>query len=221
MDWLGVKHGSPVFFARILLQLLLLSLFLHFFGLPAIQKYREKRTIMVESRRFDGGMPSPAITIEARNPKSLKGWRDPTAFQNGEDLEALCRRMNNGNTERTIEGCIQEETYDRMDVSPYAASKNLKSSQVGKWNVFTDNFWSEGFNKIDRGRIFTLYPNQVIKDRLQLRFNSSLVYKLRIHDPNFFVITTNPKYIPVLTKSFFPNNNSLMYNMFVTEVSFQ
>ena len=92
-------------------------------------------------------MPSPAITIEAKNPKSLHGWKDPAAFQNG-DLEAVCQKILQEKREGSIEECIGEGTYARADVSPAALLKNLKGSTVGKWKVLGDNLWSESFNKI-------------------------------------------------------------------------
>ena len=220
MDWL--KNGAPMF-ARLSLQLLLLYIFLHFFGMPAIEKYKEKGTMVVHSRRMERGMPSPAITIEAKNPKSLHGWKDPAAFQNG-DLEAVCQKILQEKREgRSIEECIGEGTYARADVSPAALLKNLKGSKVGKWKVLGDNLWSESFNKIKRGRVFTLHPNQVINRRLQIQLNPNLVYKIRIHDPKFFLVTANPIHIPVWTKSLFPNRTdglpkSLKFNIFLTEV---
>ena len=217
-----LKNGI-LMFARFLLQLLLLCLFLHFFGVPAIQKYNEKGVMVVKSRRFDEGMASPAITIEARNPKSLHGWRDPAAFQNGQDLEAVCQKMIQEKREGTIEDCIGEGTYERAYVSPAALLKDSKASKDGKWKVLTDNLWSEGFNKIKRGRIFTVHPNQLINHGLQIQFNPNLVYRLRIHDPKFFLITGNPLHIPVWTRTFFPNRTdgfpkSLKFSIFLTEV---
>ena len=220
MDWL--KNGIQMF-ARFLLQLLLLCLFLQFFGVPAIQKYNEKGVMVVKSRRLDGGMGSPAITIEARNPKSLHGWKDPDAFQDGQDLDPFCKKKILENTEMTIEDCIREGTYERADVSPAALLKDSEASKVGKWKVLTDNLWSEGFNKIKRGRIFTVHPNQVINHGLQIQFNTNLVYRLRIHDPKFFLVTGNPLHIPVWTRTFFPNRTdglpkSLKFSIFLTEV---
>ena len=219
MGWLGLKKEIPTF-ARFLLQLLLFCLLLHFFGVPAIEKYKENRVMVVQSRRLERRMPSPAITIEARNPKSLLGWKDPAAFQDGEGLEAVCQKMN---MEGSIEDCIGEGTYERADVSPAALLKNLKASKAGKWEVLGDNLWSESFNKMKRGRLFTLNPNQAINRRLQIQLNPNLVYKIRIHDPKFFLVTGNPIHIPVWTKSLFPNRTdglpkSLKYNIFLTEV---
>ena len=48
---------------RLFLQLLLLSIFLYFFGLPAIGKYLKQDVMVVEMNIDTGGIPLPAITI--------------------------------------------------------------------------------------------------------------------------------------------------------------
>ena len=48
---------------RLFLQLLLLSIFLYFFGLPAIGKYFKQDVMVVEMKIDTGGIPLPAITI--------------------------------------------------------------------------------------------------------------------------------------------------------------
>ena len=50
-----------------LLQILLLILFLHFFGLPAIEKYHRKEVIVVETTKETDGIPLPAITLYFAN----------------------------------------------------------------------------------------------------------------------------------------------------------
>ena len=53
-----VNHGIGL-----LLQILLLVIFLQFFGLPAIQKYKKKDVMWVETIKDTDGIPLPAITL--------------------------------------------------------------------------------------------------------------------------------------------------------------
>ena len=48
---------------RLLLQILLLAIFLHFFGLPAIDKYQKRDAMVVETSKDTEGIPLPAISI--------------------------------------------------------------------------------------------------------------------------------------------------------------
>ena len=72
------------YFSRVLLQFSLLTLFVYFFGLPAIEKYQEKeviyigkhiiishgKVIMVTSEKDTGGFSAPSVTVFPEN-----GWR--------------------------------------------------------------------------------------------------------------------------------------------------
>ena len=53
-----ILHGP-----RVLLQILLLTTFLYFFGLPAITRYVRKEVMVVETTKETNGVPFPAITI--------------------------------------------------------------------------------------------------------------------------------------------------------------
>ena len=50
-------------------QLILLTTFLYFFGLPAIETYGKKEVMVVEKKRDTDGIPFPAITIAALGQK--------------------------------------------------------------------------------------------------------------------------------------------------------
>ena len=72
------KVAKPIF------QLVLLAIFLYFFGLPAIEKYLKKEVIMVEEKRDSDGIPFPAITIAAvgqQKPKHCYKLDDGTAIE--------------------------------------------------------------------------------------------------------------------------------------------
>ena len=63
-----------VYGTRLLLQILLLATFLHFFGLPAIEKYQKKEVMVVERTKDMDGIPlgypilrAPAKLLKAGN----------------------------------------------------------------------------------------------------------------------------------------------------------
>ena len=49
--------------SRFLFQLVLFAIFLNFFGLPAVEEYRKKEVMVVETLKNTDGIPAPAITI--------------------------------------------------------------------------------------------------------------------------------------------------------------
>ena len=79
---------------RLLLQILLLAIFLHFFGLPAIEKYQKGDVMVVETSKDTDGIPLPAITI---------GVYD----QLEDRLDKFCYPLN-----ASIPNCIERETLN-------------------------------------------------------------------------------------------------------------
>ena len=49
--------------ARLFLQLSLFFIFLHFFGMPAVDMYEKRDIMLVENTKFTRGIPVPAVTI--------------------------------------------------------------------------------------------------------------------------------------------------------------
>ena len=59
---------------NVLLHLVSFLLFLGYFGVPSIEKYLEKQTIIVTSEEQTNGIRAPAVTIFATE-KSVLGWK--------------------------------------------------------------------------------------------------------------------------------------------------
>ena len=59
---------------NVLLHLVSFLLFLGYFGVPSIEKYLEKQTIIVTSEEQTNGIRAPAVTIFATK-NSLLGWK--------------------------------------------------------------------------------------------------------------------------------------------------
>ena len=59
----SIMRSKIMVFVKLLLQILLLLIFLQFFGLPAISKYHQKDVMIVESTKDTEGIPLPAISL--------------------------------------------------------------------------------------------------------------------------------------------------------------
>ena len=93
-------------YVHLLLQLLLFITFLLFFGLPAVEKFRERKVVVVESRRAGKGIPAPSITITLK-----EGWKDFHEGVDGSQVEASCR-----DPKERVESCIARNTYSKTQV---------------------------------------------------------------------------------------------------------
>ena len=63
-DWRFIA----AFLANSILHLALFVLFLIFFGVPSLEKYLEKQTIVISSEEQSNGIEAPAITFALKKP---------------------------------------------------------------------------------------------------------------------------------------------------------
>ena len=149
-----------VFCTDLLLHLLLFLLFLAFFGVPAIEKYLERKTIVIFSEEQTNGIEAPAITFVPSN-YSIFGWKsveesteDPnTSF----DMVDHCRRLN----ATEMESCISHDTF-QLDDFLRAARLGFYSEEYSFLGESSSSFWTEDITVPYVGRHFTLKPSQKI-----------------------------------------------------------
>ena len=174
------------------LHLVSFLFFLIYFGVPSIEKYLEKKTIIVTFEEQTNGIRAPAVTFFAAK-NSILGWKtldesiieDITTF----DLFDHCNSINISD----IETCVSTDTFNLTDF--------LKTARLG----FTDqtttkdfldesssSFWTKDFTTHYLGTFFTLKPSITISknhsDVIAFYFNASFTYSVLIHDDNFFLV---------------------------------
>ena len=204
-QWLFIKGSRP------LLQLALASIFLFFFGIPAIKKYLARDVMVVKSlRESRGKIAAPSISINARNPKTKLGWK----------VDDTWKYLENCLLSNQSENCIENGTYNQRDV--------FNNVFLGYTRMFSlmnsTNLWRKDFARTKHGSFFTFnFPFQVgpdlFNDRLVFELSYDLEYQIYIHDPKYFVITSNNAYLPVIKISTNPNTTeSFFFNFDLTEV---
>ena len=204
----GFVKGS-----RVVLQMALVFIFLYFFGMPAIKRFLAREVMVVKTLRNTGGKTAaPSITINARNPKTLRGWRGDE--RNSEKYLEACLRQNNNAK------CIDNETYGQSDVF-----NDLLLGYSQKLSLMNlTNLWRKDYLRTTQGSIFTfdillnVGPNH-LNDRLLFELSHALQYRFFIHDPKYFVITWNNAYFPVTFLGSKPNTtNNFFVNFDLVEV---
>ena len=197
--------------SRPLLQLALASIFLFFFGIPAIKQYLKKEVMVVKSMRESRGkIAAPSISINARNPKTKLGWK----------VDDTWRYLENCLLSNHSENCIENGTYKQSEV--------FNNVFLGYTRMFSlmnsTNLWRKDFARTKHGSFFTFnFPFQVgpnlYNDRLVFELSYDLEYRIYMHDPKYFVITSNNAYFPVIKISINPNTTqSFFFNFDLTEV---
>ena len=179
---------------NILLHLLLFLFFLTFFGVPSIEKYLARKTIVIFSEEHTNGIEAPAITFVASN--GWIGWK--TADESMEDpfdMVAHCQRLNTTD----MESCISRDTFQLADFLR-AARLGFYDEEHSFLSESSSSFWTEDITVHYLGRHFTLQPSQKItrnsSDTPSFFLDASFSYSVFIHDENFFLINYNPMGLP-------------------------
>ena len=170
--------------ARPFFQLILLAIFLFFFGLPIIETFSKKEVMTVEKRRNTFGIPSPAITVAA--------WTQ-------DNQTDVCYALDGD-----IEKCIGEKSLNRLDLLQGA----FIGFETGRDINLTKNMFAEDSTHSWSGRYYTLNlpfklgPNDATDQLYLFLGNTTLFTTLFIHDPKFFIYTDNPDALPMEIISF-------------------
>ena len=136
---------------------------------------------------------SPAIVVCPRNQISKNGWKGEDISQNDPSL-VMIGRCTDEMTGDDLMNCIDDHTFSLIEAIVSARASNMI-------NILNDSAWDASIGYIMFGKCYTLQLTAgsigfSVESSLELEFNSSLDYFVFIGDPNFFVITSNPRTIP-------------------------
>ena len=211
-----VSSFRNVFLAilKMIIQLWLLGLFLHFFGIPALKRFQEKKVIVVKSARESGRIPVPAVTIAVKGKEN--GWRKEGIFQ-----QIAKQHCKNANSVEELIICIERLTYDLSDISLGVAF----GPGHGVGQKIEEPKWTEDYLHNYVGRIYSLElpiklrASSLSHNSLRIGLKPNLSYDLYIHDPNNFYLTANPEPgFPYVRKDVDPKDLPYYYNLALTEV---
>ena len=187
---------------NVLLHLVSFLLFLGYFGVPSIEKYLEKQTIIVISEEQTNGIRAPAVTFSAAK-SSILGWKtlneSSIGFDGFKSFDLLdhCNSMNMTD----LKSCVLDDTFNLTD---FLKTARLGFTEQTITKDFLDasssSFWTEDFTIPSLGRHFTLKPSVTISkkvsDVIAFHMDANFSYSVLIHDENFFVFNQNPLALP-------------------------
>ena len=193
---------TPMCGLRALLQILLMGLFLVFFGLPAVKEYLKQEVMVVETKKDTSGIPAPAVTV--------------TVMPSNRSQKAECF-----DSTGSIEDCIEATTYNRSQTLHDVVLGFTKRESVGK----EENFYTEDYTASLTGRQYSFNLPMKIgtngnDEQLFLFLLPDHVYTIFLHDPHYFVYNTNPVALPTLMRKFDTRTTvSQYYRLALTEVN--
>ena len=158
------------------LQLILFSVFILMYGIPAFERFIKHETIVLESVENRGGIEAPSITIIAYSPATAMGWR----VKPEEPLDAITVNCKNFSD---FEQCLDAETFHGCDL--------IKDTLIGYEARLslgaTDEIWESDFTIVKAGRSYTLNPDIKIgpnygQDQLFVLLDRAYSHTLMVHD---------------------------------------
>ena len=129
----------------------------------------------------------------------MKGWR---GNETGDILQ-ICNATQAKNTSHSFENCIDQSTFNNNDIlNDILLGYSRKSSLL-------DNEILSIYETLDvvGGKYYTLQlaknigPNYK-ENMLFVLLKYGFVYKIWVHDPKYFALTTNPAYLHFLLEIF-------------------
>ena len=195
-------HLSKI--ARVTLQLALLAIFFWFFGLPAIEKYQEKKVVMVKSWRNTEGIPAPTLTLFAVNDE-INGTFQGTYKKGG--FEQACSVLKGNNT---IENCIDKNSNKKTDfLADVLLGVKRQETLMSELNI------KQEFSRPINGKYYSLdvplqmHPNRY-EDQITFFLSKYFTYYILAHDHNFFFGFYNPSY-PMVRETAVDPNTTMNY----------
>ena len=168
----------------------LAAFFLRFFGYPSYVKYLKNQTfISEETVNFDLLKP-PALTFMASRSKLFKGWKQNV----DEDWVNLSQICNTTEDYEKVVKCMNDKTLKLSDFV-----KEAKSGDENSKDITDALYWTEDIGLFQAGKTFTLNNSYTVGadgPYMEILLKENYTNFILIHDPNFFVPTTNPITVP-------------------------
>ena len=178
---------------NVFLQLLLFILFLIYFGKPSVEKYLEQKTIVVTTEEFTNGIEPPAITIVARNNRSVPGWWSVNETLNYRTFSMFqhCQTLNFSD----MDACKMNDTINIDDFLKTARLGVFEETSTYISNSSYSATWTEDMTFTYIGRFFTLKRSTPMKpdpeNAVVFDGNPNFEYYVWVHDENFFLVNHN------------------------------
>ena len=200
------------FISKVVTQLVLMIVFLWYFGLPALQKYQEKNVMVVKTQKSLGGIPAPKVTVCRRMSELKKSWGNGTAVGN------YCK------DKKDIVKCIEAGTFNQTET--------VSRAEMGydtKKPLTDPDIWTEDITYTKYGRCYTLDVKEKITDNYkkhQITFyiskeskktengKSEIAYDFYIHDGNF-ILSGNAFGTPKLYQRVTANEYDYIINLYL------
>ena len=202
-------------FLKFFFSLSLFITFLLFFGLPSLKKYQAKEVFINKQKISIDDISPPAVTFCALDKETTSGWKFDNfsdyeeydvELENVDDLDLssdILTQCNDSNSVKEVYECVDDKTFNLTETVPYFMSE---ITPLNVTDISNSSFWTNDISLATLGKCHTL-NNSVSLGTAKWIFllDDSHDYTVVIHDPHFFLMTTNPATIPGITLDLKPS----------------
>ena len=193
---------------KVSFTLVLFIIFLSFFGIPSLIEYLEKAVFVKISTdsSSEGKVSAPAITICTTDPRTGNAWKlSPNISQSSNDSDTFSSVCNGLEGSQLI-NCFKNSTFGLDDfIVPSLENENESKTKNEPSGYFISEItWAF------MGQCHTYIKTEKIDSQtaslLLPTIKRKYDYRIFVHEPDFFFLTTNPKAFPGF-KIFLQNEN--------------
>ena len=197
-----------VIFFKVSFTLVLFIIFLSFFGIPSLIEYLDKAVFVKISTdsSSEGKVSAPAITICTADPRTGNAWKlSPNISQSSND-SATFSSVCSGLEGSQLINCFKNSTFGLDDfIVPSLENQNKNENKNDPPGYFiSDITWAF------MGQCHTYIQTEKIDSQtaslLLPPLKRKYDYRIYVHDPDFFFLTSNPRAFPGF-KLFLPHEN--------------
>ena len=185
---------------RLLAQLVLVTVFVTFFGYDFISRYLDKKTLVLSSKLPSSGILAPSVTFCGRNMATKAGWRAPSS-SSPYSLSSQC-----GEGDSDPHTCVLAGTYNLSEV--------VRGVQKGSGTrvPLQESLWSVEYGFSYFGRCYTFTYPQTINtedrtDQLLFFLDRNVNFRIFIHEQNYFEMVFNPLSLPSIELELVTNSS--------------
>ena len=182
-------------FCKLFVVLVLISVFINYFGLNSLERYQEKKVYLTSTQKLQEFIPAPALTICPFDTNTLSSFPNVPAEEMviGNPFEVLCGSFD-GNATAIVE-CVENLSYNLTDVVKLEAKGSPTIWEEATPGPVAER-WKAEFTNGKSLCLIHQSPHHFGSDdftqALVVGLNPDLEYHIFIHDPNFFVLSHNP-----------------------------
>ena len=185
--------------AKLFLQIILLVIFLTFFGEPSIHRLLDREVIVLDRIDQTESNPAPDVTVCGRS-KTTGPYRESLCSDEWPKCQAASAFCEGAENEFR---CLMDQSWKREDIVLNVVRGHTLNESMMKAKLWNSQF--PAFFACHTLSINAMIGANFLDDDFYFALNKTLEYNLYLHDPDYFIPNYNPLALPHKKTKILPN----------------